>query len=178
MERMGQSGAGNSWSVITAASAGQPHLRYVRMPGGDKSYREPWRMALAHLLDAEVDPAPLDNRIDRTALRLARTMLHRDLNSPRTSSVGRLFDAVASIAAVRDTVSHEAQAAMQMEWLGHRHGGGRKLSFRDPAGRQRQRTGDCRYAPADPRRRGRREARFARSPHRPPAAFHSGTNYS
>jgi len=93
------------------------HLRYVRMPGGDKAIREPWRMALAHLLDAEVDPAPLDNRIDRTALRLARTMLHRDLNSPRTSSVGRLFDAVASIAAVRDTVSHEAQAAMQMEWL-------------------------------------------------------------
>jgi hydrogenase maturation protein HypF len=93
------------------------HLRYVRMPGGETVIRQPWRMALAHLLDAGLDSSLLENRVDRTALRLARTMLERDLNSPRTSSAGRLFDAIASLAGVRDTVSYEAQAAMQLEWL-------------------------------------------------------------
>jgi hydrogenase maturation protein HypF len=93
------------------------HLRYVRMPGAETAIRQPWRMALAHLLDAGLDSSLLEKRVDVAGLRLARSMLERDLNSPRTSSAGRLFDAIASLAGVRDTVSYEAQAAMQLEWL-------------------------------------------------------------
>ncbi len=93
------------------------HLRYVGMPGGDKAIREPWRMAVAHLLDAGCSHSTLDSRITPAARRTMETMLERGFNAPRTSSAGRLFDAVASIAGIRDRVSFEGQAAQQLEWL-------------------------------------------------------------
>jgi hydrogenase maturation protein HypF len=48
--------------------------------------------------------------------RTVRRMLERGLNSPSTSSMGHLFDAVAALAGVRDVVSFEGQAAMELEW--------------------------------------------------------------
>ncbi|HYV35343.1 MAG TPA: hypothetical protein VE988_06545, partial [Gemmataceae bacterium] len=91
--------------------------RYVGMPGGDMAIREPWRMALAHLVDANESDALLANRIAPAALRTVRQMLERRFNSPMTSSAGRLFDAVAASAGVRDRVTFEGQAAMELEWL-------------------------------------------------------------
>lgn len=93
------------------------HLRYVAMPGGERAIREPWRMAAAHLADAGEDSVLLAHRIPARDLRVVEQMINARLNSPMTSSVGRLFDAVASIAAVRDRVSYEAQAAIELEWL-------------------------------------------------------------
>jgi hydrogenase maturation protein HypF len=93
------------------------HLRYVGMPGADKAIHEPWRMAVAHLHDADCPFDLLESRIPRTALRTVETMLNRGFNSPLTSSAGRLFDAVASIVGVRDRVSFEGQAAQQLEWM-------------------------------------------------------------
>ncbi|MDQ6622795.1 MAG: carbamoyltransferase HypF [Verrucomicrobiota bacterium] len=93
------------------------HLRYVGMPGGDQATREPWRMAVAHLADAEVTCAEFTQRIAATDLRVVNQMLERRLNTPLTSSAGRLFDAVAALAGVRDRVSYEGQAAMELEWL-------------------------------------------------------------
>lgn len=93
------------------------HLRYVGMPGGDQATREPWRMALAHLRDAEVEFPAFNSRIGRADLRVADQMLQRRFNTPLTSSIGRLFDAVASLIALRDRVSYEGQAAMELEWL-------------------------------------------------------------
>jgi hydrogenase maturation protein HypF len=93
------------------------HLRYVGMPGGEQAIREPWRMALSHLVDAGCGLGSLERRIDATALRTASRMLERGFNTPATSSAGRLFDAAASLAGVRDRVSFEGQAAMQLEWL-------------------------------------------------------------
>jgi hydrogenase maturation protein HypF len=93
------------------------HFRYVGMPGGDQAIREPWRMALAHLLDAGVELAPLAARIPPSSLATVRAMLAKRLNSPPTSSAGRLFDAVAAMAGLRDRVSFEGQAAMELEWL-------------------------------------------------------------
>lgn len=93
------------------------HLRYVAMPGGDRAIHEPWRMAAAHLHDAEMAFAPLTARIRPTEWRTIHQMLQRHLNSPLTSSMGRLFDAVAALAGVRDRVSYEGQAAMELEWL-------------------------------------------------------------
>ena len=93
------------------------HLRYVPMPGGDQAIREPWRMAVAHLADADVQFAPLKARILPPALRIVENMVERVFNAPLTSSAGRLFDAVASLAGIRDRVSYEGQAAIEMEWL-------------------------------------------------------------
>ncbi len=93
------------------------HFRYIGLPGGDRAVREPWRPALAHLLDAGGDPARLEKRIESYAFCAVRKMLDKHLNTPMTSSVGRLFDAVAALAGVRDVVSYEAQAAQQLEWL-------------------------------------------------------------
>jgi hydrogenase maturation protein HypF len=93
------------------------HLRYVGMPGGDQAIREPWRMAVAHLTDARAEFAPLRARLLPVQLRTVERMLERRLNTPLTSSMGRLFDAVAALAGVRDRVSHEGQAAVELEWL-------------------------------------------------------------
>ena len=93
------------------------HLRYVAMPGGEKAVREPWRMAASHLLDADASCSTLESRVPAASLRTVRRMIERRFNSPVTSSAGRLFDAVASLAGIRDAVSYEGQAAMQLEWL-------------------------------------------------------------
>jgi hydrogenase maturation protein HypF len=93
------------------------HLRYVGMPGGDRAIREPWRMAVAHLADAGTASASLKARLAAVELRTVKRMLERRFNTPLTSSAGRLFDAVAALAGVRDRVSYEGQAAVELEWL-------------------------------------------------------------
>ncbi len=93
------------------------HLRYVGLPGADQAVREPWRMAVAHLADAGVNSPSLRARNLLSNLRLIEKMLERRLNTPWTSSAGRLFDAVAALAGVRDRVSYEGQAAIELEWL-------------------------------------------------------------
>lgn len=94
----------------------ESHLRYVRLPGGERAIRLPWRMALAHLLDAGCDPAEWLNSPSNEQ-RTVEQMIRQGLNSPYTSSAGRLFDAVAAIVGLRTVVSHEAQAAMDLERL-------------------------------------------------------------
>ena len=87
------------------------HLRPFRLPGGEAAVREGWRTAASLLWElggAEAIPDPR-----RRAL-LAR-MLERNLNSPLTTSVGRLFDAVASLAGVAQENRFEGQAAMLLE---------------------------------------------------------------
>ncbi len=93
------------------------HLRYVGMPGGEQAVRQPWRMALAHLVDAQSGPVLLERRIPADSLRAAMQMIESRFNTPMTSSAGRLFDAVAAMVDVRDRVSYEGQAAMELEWL-------------------------------------------------------------
>jgi hydrogenase maturation protein HypF len=92
------------------------HLRYVGLPGGDRAVREPWRMAVAHLADAGCERTLLRDRVPPVALRTVEQMLDRRVNTPLTSSAGRLFDAVAALAGLRDRVSFEGQAAMELEW--------------------------------------------------------------
>jgi hydrogenase maturation protein HypF len=92
------------------------HLRYVPMPGGEQAAREPWRMAVAHLLDAGKKPDLVAGRVGARAVSAAGRMIERSFNAPLTSSVGRLFDAVAAMAGVRGRVSYEGQAAIELEW--------------------------------------------------------------
>ncbi len=92
------------------------HLSLARMPGGEQAIREPWRMAAAHLLAAGLDPEPFFPH-RRDTLRLLRGMVERGIHAPFTSSVGRLFDAVAAITTTRELASFDGQAAMELEAL-------------------------------------------------------------
>ncbi len=93
------------------------HLRYVAMPGGEQAIREPWRQALAHLEDAAAGCVPALSGIDERARAAVSRQVERGFNAPMTSSVGRLFDAVAAIAGVRTRVDYEGQAAIELEAL-------------------------------------------------------------
>jgi hydrogenase maturation protein HypF len=93
------------------------HLRYVGLPGGDAAIRATWRSAAAHLLDAECDLSLLSRTVSAQELRTVEQMIHRQFQTPLTSSMGRLFDAVAAIAGLRTAVNYEGQAAMELEWL-------------------------------------------------------------
>jgi len=98
------------------------HLRPFRLPGGDKAVREPRRPAigLLHELfgDAAFEMTHLPTFQDVTAVELSalKGMLRRKLNSPQTSSIGRLFDAVASLIGLRQQMRFEGQAAMELEF--------------------------------------------------------------
>ncbi|HEY2192857.1 MAG TPA: carbamoyltransferase HypF [Actinomycetospora sp.] len=88
------------------------HLAYVPLPGGAAAVREPWRMVAAYLPDGD-GSAVRERHADAwdPVVALAR----RGVGSPLTSSAGRLFDAVAALVGVRDTVSYEGQAAIELE---------------------------------------------------------------
>ena len=93
------------------------HFRYVGLPGGNQAIREPWRMALTHVDDAGIEGPGLEQRLGRVEWLIVKQLLGKRFNTPWTSSAGRLFDAVAALAGVRDRVSFEGQAAMELEWL-------------------------------------------------------------
>jgi hydrogenase maturation protein HypF len=94
------------------------HLDYFPLPGGDAAIKRPARTALALLwklgIDWDEQLAPVNDLCfeERQALRI---QLERGLNTPRTSSMGRLFDAAAALAGVRQRVNYEAQAAIEFE---------------------------------------------------------------
>jgi hydrogenase maturation protein HypF len=97
------------------------HLAYVPMPGGEKAIREPWRMALGHLSAAgfDIESAEICALVGvrQQDARVLRRMIERELNTPLTSSCGRLFDAVAAVVLGRSVVDYEAQAAIELEGL-------------------------------------------------------------
>ena len=94
------------------------HLGYVALPGGDSGVRNPCRMALSHLRSAGVDwdeRLPCVQACREDELRLLDRQLETGMGCAPTSSMGRLFDAVASIAGICHRVGYDAQAAMELE---------------------------------------------------------------
>lgn len=96
------------------------HLAYVPLPGGAAAIREPWRMAVSHLWasfgpDLLKLPIPFLQRIPQRRVLAVLQMMERQVNSPLTSSCGRLFDAVAALINLRHEVNYEAQAAVELE---------------------------------------------------------------
>jgi hydrogenase maturation protein HypF len=87
------------------------HLEPVPMPGGAAAIRQPWRMAAAYTGDPEVGR----RHPDQWSAVLA--MAAKGINSPLTSSAGRLFDAAAALLGVRDAINYEGQAAIEFEQL-------------------------------------------------------------
>ncbi len=98
------------------------HLRPFPLPGGDKAVKEPRRTALGLLHEISGDKAFKQKKLATIAafsavqLVTLKTMLAKKLNSPMTSSVGRLFDAVASLTNLRQQTRFEGQAAMELEF--------------------------------------------------------------
>ncbi len=95
------------------------HLRYLPMPGADMAVKQPWRMAVSYLYAACGQDIPLEfmEKWDRERVEMMVKMIQKGLNSPLTSSAGRLFDAVASIIGLMDEVDYEAQAAIGLEMI-------------------------------------------------------------
>lgn len=98
------------------------YLEPIPLIGGEQAVRQPWRVAAAWLQQQLGDgwltrPIPFCQQINRAEWNVLRQMMQRNLNSPPCSSVGRLFDAVAALLDVRQTVSYEGQAAMELEQM-------------------------------------------------------------
>lgn len=96
------------------------HFAYIPMPGSAAAIKEPWRMAVSYLYDALGQDIwtldlPLLRDIEENKLKLVIEMITKRVNSPDTSSLGRLFDGVAAIAGLRNYVAFEGQAAMELE---------------------------------------------------------------
>jgi hydrogenase maturation protein HypF len=90
----------------------------VAMPGGSAAVKQPWRMAAAYLARLFPQGVPGDFDVVRRNQRqwdMITQMIRARLNSPLTSSVGRLFDGVAAILGIRDVVNYEGQAAIELE---------------------------------------------------------------
>jgi hydrogenase maturation protein HypF len=96
------------------------HFEYVPMPGGAAAIHEPWRMAVSYLAhhfgpDFVKLQVPFAQRLNPEKVNLLLRMMERGVNSPLTSSCGRLFDAVAALVGIRQEVNYEAQAAIELE---------------------------------------------------------------
>lgn len=96
------------------------HFEYVPIPGGDMAIKEPWRMGVGYLYHTfgknfkDLDMHFLKG-MDEDKIDLIVDMIEKRINSPLTSSTGRLFDGVAALIGLRDRVNYEGQAAMELE---------------------------------------------------------------
>ncbi|MDL1983111.1 MAG: carbamoyltransferase HypF [Deltaproteobacteria bacterium] len=95
---------------------------YVSMPGSAAAIKEPWRMAVSYLYHAFGEEfwnldLPLLKEIEEKNIKIIVEMISKKINSPLTSSLGRLFDGIAAIIGIRNNVSFEGQAAMELEML-------------------------------------------------------------
>ncbi|MFH1665023.1 MAG: hypothetical protein ABIA77_02630 [Candidatus Omnitrophota bacterium] len=116
---------GKSWGgeFMLATRSGyrrRYHLDYVPQPGGDAASREGWRMAAAYLAKAYGDGfmeafAPFTERVGGEKIAAVKEMMEKEINCPLTSSMGRLFDAVASLTGLCDVSEFEAEGAILLE---------------------------------------------------------------
>jgi hydrogenase maturation protein HypF len=101
------------------------HLAYVPLPGGDAAVRQPWRVAAAYLAQlygpgfVDMD-LPFTRALDRARWGVLAQMIARRVNSPPTSSLGRLFDAAAALIGLRGEAQYEGQAAIELEAIAER----------------------------------------------------------
>jgi hydrogenase maturation protein HypF len=95
------------------------HLWPVRLPGGDAAAREPWRMACAwlHALGDDDPPVPpaLAGHVSRESWEAVGSLVRTGIAAPATTSIGRLFDAVAALCGIRAAINYEGQAAAELE---------------------------------------------------------------
>ena len=97
------------------------HLDYIKMPGGEKAIKEPWRMAVSYLykaLSTQKSEKEVNDMIFKLYGNKAITLiniLNSNINCSETSSMGRLFDAMSNIIGITDLVTYEGQASIELE---------------------------------------------------------------
>ncbi len=97
------------------------HLEYVSLPGGDAAVRKPARMALSLILHAGINPEsyafPFHQSLDQDERAAVANQVRTGFNTPKTSSLGRLFDGVAALIGLHQQISYEAQNAIALETI-------------------------------------------------------------
>jgi hydrogenase maturation protein HypF len=101
-------------------------LRPIRLPGGDRAVREPWRTALALLDDSYAGDPPLArlaafDRVPPSALSTVRRMIAADVNAPLANGLGRYFDAMGAVGLHRTEATYEGQVAMAWDQVADEH---------------------------------------------------------
>ena len=96
------------------------YLDYIPLPGGEAAIRKPYRMAISYLYsllgeDSLARSLPFLKEVDMLELEIIKRQIDRSINSPLTSSCGRLFDAVSALIGIRGSIDYEAQAAIELE---------------------------------------------------------------
>jgi hydrogenase maturation protein HypF len=100
------------------------HLKPMPLPGGDASTRKPARIALAALMTSGLTLAedlPPAGSLSAEETRIVQQQIERGINTPLTSSVGRLFDAVSALLGVCQVATYEGQAAIELEAVADAH---------------------------------------------------------
>ena len=116
------------------------HFETAPLPGGDAAVHEPWRMAVSYLYQT-FGPSVFDlsipfmKNLDPTGAHLVVDMIEKKINTPQTSSCGRLFDGVAALVGLRNRVSYRAQAAIELEMEIGDGDGDYRTSFREEEGK-------------------------------------------
>ncbi len=116
----GEAWGGELLRVEGAQCARLGHLRPLALPGGDRAAREPWRMA-ASVLHELGRNAEIAARLPQAGAGMIATLLERNIRCPRTSSMGRVFDAAAGLLGLCAQMQFEAQAAILLEQAAARH---------------------------------------------------------
>lgn len=93
------------------------HLKTFRLPGGEKAIHEIWRTGFSLLYEVFGDSAHQHIEYNKKEINFIEQMLRKNINSPVTSSMGRLFDGIASILNIRQAANFEAQGAMDLEFI-------------------------------------------------------------
>ncbi|UCD55770.1 MAG: carbamoyltransferase HypF [Candidatus Omnitrophota bacterium] len=88
------------------------HFKYIKMPGGDKVAGEPWRMVLSILGRRGI---PFIKSVKKEDKELILSICAKNINSPLTSSSGRLFDAAAALLGICEKARHEAEGPVKLE---------------------------------------------------------------
>jgi len=124
LDGYGYGADGNAWGGEFLVADYNSYTRFahfsdIPLPGGDLAAKQPWRMALSYMRDAFGKNLPAlktMKKVDSKKVKSVLEMMEHDINSPRTSSCGRLFDAVAFMAGVSPTeMEFEAEAPMRLE---------------------------------------------------------------
>jgi len=96
------------------------HLEYLPLPGGDAAIKRPYRTAIGYILTLLGENAlsrglPVMGEADEVEIEIIKRQIERKINSPLTSSVGRLFDAISALLGIRGEIDYEGQAAVELE---------------------------------------------------------------
>ncbi len=97
------------------------HLLPFKLPGGDRAVKEPYRVAVSLLEELGVNPDTVLGT-DKKKILFVREMVRKGVNSPLSSSMGRLFDAVSAILGLKEVVSYHAQGAIVLEQVAGKSG--------------------------------------------------------